>query len=464
MSEASNRAIRGSVRALAGVLIIGVAASLAVLIGATTLPTIERDPVALTVDARHGAERPFVCSGSFAELGADPSRPGVAIPAGTAIVATSGKLSQSSELERAESGGSAPEVERVPAGVSFAAAQSQQVVTDDLRGLVASSCAEPMNEQWLVGGATTVGVSTTVNIGNPAEVPATVQMTVYDENGQVDSAQTSGVLVPAGSERIVSLNGYAPGRELLAVKVDSTGAAVTATLGIGHVSGLQPVAVDTVTRQIAPRTTLVVAGVTNIGNDHHGAGDAGKLDQYPVVVRALSSTGEPGTATIRALLGDGSSEELGSITLSGEAVNEKIVDHWPENANAVVIESTVPIVAGVLAQASGDGAHDYAWFAPTPELSPNTEIAVAVVDNGQLVLANPGPTESRVVLSSFGVADQEYIVPAGASIAVRAPADSRLTSSTPIYAAVRVATSEDIAGYPVLAEPERASEITVFPR
>jgi len=464
MSEATNRALRGGVRALTGVVIIGVATSLAILLGATSLPAIEREPVSVSVDARHGAERSFVCAGAFAELGADSSRPSVAVPHGDAPIATAGRASTASQLERSESGGSAPTVEHVPAGEQFAAAQSQRVVTDALNGLVASACAEPSNEQWLVGGATTVGVSTTVTIGNPSPVPATVELTVFDEKGEIDSSVTSGVLVPAGSQRVVSLNGYAPGRERLAVRVESTGAAVAATLGIGHVSGLLPLAVDTVTRQLSPATTLVVPGVSSTGDEQHGPGDAGELDRYPVIVRALSTTGKSGSGTVRALLSDGTNEDLGTITLTGGAVTEMQLDHWPDGANAVVIDADVPIVGGVLAQASSGDDHDYAWFAPAPELSAQAEHAAAVVDGGQLVLANPGADVAEVRVTSSGRPEQSYTVPPGASIAGLAPSDARLSSSVPIYAAVRLEAGATIAGYPVLAEAPRADEWTVYPR
>src|SRR5690606_38739498 len=143
--------------------------------------------------------------GSFAVLGADPARPGVAVPTGVASLTFAGAASSQTELTREEAGGSSPAVLTVPATESFAAAQTQAVVTETLRGLTAAACTEPTNEQWLIGGATMLGVSTTLSLGNPFDVPATVQLTVYDENGPVDSAQTSGVLVPPGSERTISL-------------------------------------------------------------------------------------------------------------------------------------------------------------------------------------------------------------------------------------------------------------------
>lgn len=466
MNRTANRALRGGLRALTGILIVGVAATVAVLLGATPLPGLVRPPVAVKVDTMQGGERAFVCAGSFAELGADEKHPGVAVPSGTAAVTVSGADdAQRGELDRERAGGSAPAVLRVPAGQSFAAAQAQPVQTTALRGLTAQSCAEPANEQWLVGGSTAVGSSTTVNLGNPSEKSATVQLTVFDEKGQVDSAQTSGVLVPAGAERIVSLNGYAPGRERLAVQVVSTGAAVTASLGVGQVTGLRSFAVDTVTRQLTADTRLVVPGVANLSDgssNHHG--ESGGDDEFPLLVRALSTTGAPTTATVRAMLGDGTVKDLGEIELAGGAVGELSVKRWPAGANAVVIDASEPIVGGVLGSVAGDRSHDNAWFAPAPQLQAGIDTPVAVVAGGRLVLANPGTEEAKATVSGAGTTTQSYRVPAGAAIVVSAPAESVLTSDAPIHAGVRVAQGGDIAGYPVLAENVRGESLTVYPR
>jgi len=464
MSESTNRALRGGARALTGIVVIAVAATLAVVLGAATLPTVDRDPVAITVDATHGAERSFVCAGAFAELGADSSRPSVSVPRGSTEVVTAGSEARSTDLTREESGGSDPSALWVKPNEPFAAAQSQEVVTDSLNGLAASACTEPSNEQWLVGGATSLGVSTVVVLSNPARVPATAQITVFDDDGAVDAAVTSGVLVPAGSQRVVSLNGYTPGLDRLVVRVESTGAAVTAVLGIGHVAGLLPFAVDTVTRQLAPQTHLVVPGVTSFGGAATGPNDAEDLNRAPVIVRVLSPSGTAGTAHIRALSSDGGTTDLGSIEVSAGGVSDLIVKEWPENAHALSIDSDVPVVAGALAQVTNGDAHDYAWFAPAPEIPTDDEVTVAVVDGAQLVFANRGTDPAEVTVTGGDSKRDTVTVPAGASLAISAPSDSRIVSTRPIHAAVRLEASSAIAGYPVLTESARAKTWTVYTR
>ena len=457
--------LRGSARATVGALVIGAGAAIAVLLSTWPLPVIERAPIAVAVDTLNGAQQSLVCPGSFAELGADPTRPGTAIPSGSATVVSTGTIIASSELLRAEAGGSMPAVLRAAAGDEAAAAQLQVVSSQTLRGLSAASCAEVAHEQWIVGGSTALGTSTTLSLGNPSDVPATVQIRLFDDNGEIAQG-TTGVLVPAKSERTVSLNGYAPGRERIVVQVTSTGAAITASLGVGQVISLSPFAADTVTRQLAPSTLQVIPGVANISDHEHGGpGDAGDLDPFPVVVRMLAPGGETGSARLRAVTKDGTSIDLGRAQFAGGKVIDFPIQHWPTEADGLIIESSAPIVSGVQGSSDDGVNHDYAWFAPAPVIAAKSEFAAALVPGGQLVLVNPGKTEAKVTVTDAANRSQQQTVsvPAGAAMPVAATPSSMIESDAPIAAGVRV-TAGGLAGYPVLVPLQRSGELTVFTR
>lgn len=466
MSEQSKRLLRGGARAATGVVIIGLSVGAAAVLGSdlVPIPSVERGVVSVTADANQNATFSLVCTGAFAELGADPSQPTASIPGGTSNVVVTGAPLEQLELSRELPAGSAPLAIEGSAGDKLAAAELQQVRTSTLQGTTASSCAEPAHEQWLVGGGTTLGQSSTLVIGNPAQVPATVQVSVFDHEGQIDSSRTTGVLVPAASQRIVSLNGYAPDRESIAVRIESTGAAVTAALGLSQTVDIRSFSVDSVTRQLAPANTLVIPGVTNFSSDEHATdGAAPNSDPFPVKVRVLSVK-EAGTASVRAVMRDGSSQSLGEIEFEEGAVIDLAVNSWPEAAQAVVIDSNVPIVGGVLGSADVPPLHDNAWFAPAPTLPSDTEIAAAVVLGGQLVLVNNGSGDATVTVDVEGAKQQQVNVPAGAAVPVDAGGQVWLTSSAPISAGVRVASGANLASYPVLAPIERRAAITVYPR
>lgn len=465
MSDRS-RVLRGGARAATGLVVVGVCAAAVLLLGQTELPAVERAPIAVTVDSTQNTVRSLVCAGPFAELGADPSRPGTAVPTGAPAVAVSGAPTEVVSLTRPEGGEAAPAVLEAPVEEPLAAAQIQAVSTETLSGAAGSACGEPLNEQWLLGGSTALGVSTTLSLGNPGSVPATVQISVYDESGPVDAVQTAGVLVAAGTMQTVSLNGYAPERERLAVRVISTGAPVTASLGVGQTSGISPFAVSSVTRQIDPETTLVIPGVANRSDHGHGPSDSGEGDDFPVAVRVLAPSGDEGSAHVRAVDATGRSTDLGDIALAEASVGELIVPHWPEDAQAVIVDADVPVIAAALGSATVAEGHDYEWFAPAPVVAADVPAAVPVVDGGELVVVNPGEVEAELVVEQAdgGGTARKQKLPAGSAAVVRAPADALLTSSVPVHAGVRYVSGGLIAGYPILAPDPREGVLTVYTR
>ncbi len=495
MTNEPKRLLRGGARAVTGVVILGASAAVALALGTgfVPLPTITAPVVALDVDTSQNAQVSLVCTGAFGELGADPSLPTEAITDGTTEVVVAGETSDRQELDRAqtsgEAKGSAPVVVTAPSGTPVAAAELQQVNTTNLFGFAASSCAEPTHDQWLVGGGTTLGQSTTLVLGNPADVPATVQVTLFNADGQIDAARTAGVLVPPASQRIVSLNGYAPGTERLVAHVESTGAAVTAALGISHTIDIRSYAVDTVTRQLAPSTQLVVPAVTNVGAHEHGpTGNIHEQDDFPVVVRVLAPGGAEGSATVRVLTADGVSESVSDIEVAGNAVTDVVIDRWPDDGQAVIIEATVPVVGGVFGSADVAPNHDYSWFAPAPLLSAGQDHAVAIVPGGELVIANPGSTDAEVSLtrqaapakddadggdddgsndaagSSAKPESRVVNVPAGSAVSVATNGQFMLHSTEPVSAGVRIVSGAYLADYPVLAPLERHTNLTVITR
>ena len=452
------------IRAAVGALVIAVAATAVVLVGSIDVPTIEREPLVLTADTTQNTSRTLVCDGGFAELGADPAHPEVAVPAGAPAVVHAGATPETRELTRLTGGLGLPEVLTLNGDEPLAAAQLQGVATETLRGAVASACAEPLNEQWLIGGSTDLGVTTTLNVGNPGQVPATVQVTAFDEAGQVEAVQTAGVIVAPGAQTIISLNGYAPDRARLAVRVTSTGAPVTAALSVGHRIGLSSFGVSTVDRQAAPDTELVIAGITNAAGDKQGPSDAGVGDPYPVTVRAFAPGGVATTASVRALDGKGHATDLGVIEIAPDAVGELTVATWPRGAAAIEVSSDTPVIASALGSAERGEDHDYEWFTPSPAISAEEVVAVPVVPNGKVFVVHPGEgTVDVTVTDAKGKAKTTELSP-GSVRAVTVPNNATLTASGEVFAGVRYFEGADIAGYPVLPAGQRDGTLTVYTR
>lgn len=458
--------LHGTARASVGLVIAVAAAGVVAMIGTAALPTVEEPPPMVEVDTTQNSVLRLACSGSFSLLGADVDRPEVAVPTGEPTVTVTGQPDEVGELAREEGRAGLPAVFSARADQPLAAAQVQQVSAESGRGVVASACASPVNDQWLLGGDTMLGVATTLSLGNPGDVPATAQITVYDENGKVADREAAAVRVSPRSQVTVPINGYATDRERIAVHVASSGAPVTASLGVTHVIGLDPFAAAGVTRQTEPSKTLVVPGVANIedrGDDptHDGDGDG-----YKVLVRVLAPGSENGEARVSAIDQQGKRTELGTIGMVGGAVAELEVQDWPEEANAVVIDADVPVIGGVLGSANSEQRHDYGWFAPAPELRAGTSAAAAVVRSGRLILTNVGEVDAEVEIAEFGsdAKPRQKTVPAGAAVEVQAPQQAVITSSEPIHAGVRVQGEGDLDGYPILSESQREGALKVYVR
>lgn len=470
MSEQSKRVVRGGVRAAIGVCIIGASVVTATLLGTgvVQLPSIDRGVVAVPIDTSQNARIALVCPGAFAELGADPTLPTAAVPSGESVLGSVGTRGEPRELAREFTQGSPPRVFEASAGDAVFAVESQQVATATLQGRTATSCVTPAHEQWLVGGGTTLGQSTTVVLGNPSQVPATVQLSFYDAEGQIEHSQATGVLVPAQSQRILPVNGFVPGRESIVVRVESSGAAVAAALSVSQTVDIRSYAVDTATRQLAPNTQLVFAGPTHMLHSQPGVelGTDGESDDFPVRLRLLAPNGEEGSATVWALFAEGEMQRLGSVELADRRVVEFTVERWDPNIAALLVESSTPLVGGVLASADRAPEHDYAWLAPAPELPVGEDVAVAVAPHGELVLVNPGTTAATVELRSDESRTQAQTIElaAGAATTVAAGEAVWLRSSATISAGVRIVAGAQIAAYPILPQPPRSAELTVYTR
>ncbi|GAA2823808.1 hypothetical protein FB468_1793 [Leucobacter komagatae] len=462
----SEKFVRGGARALTGLAITGAAAVGVLLLGTVTLPTVERAPHAVSVSTTQAGERNIVCAGAFAELGSDPSRPDVAVPVGEAGVLVSGD-GELRTLAGGGEGGANASGARVLTGeaeASIAAVQSQKLSSPSLSGTVASTCVEPVNEQWLVGGGSTLGLSTTLSLGNASEVPATVQITVFDEAGEIDAVQTSGVIVAPNAEQIVSLNGYAPNRERLAVRVTSTGAPVAASLGVARVDGIVPVGASVVTRQLQPATTQVIPGVTNEDAHDHEAipTDTGPADRFPVLVNAIAPGETAGKASVFAIDAKGTRTALGELELEPRVVGSLAVEAWPHDATAVVVESEVPVFAAAEGAANSGETHDFQWFAPAPEIADGVATAAPIAQGGTLIVANTGAEAAEVTVE--GGTAQTVSVPAGAAVAIPGDGKRTITSTKPVHAGVRMLGSGSLAGYPVMPRAEHTGELTVYTR
>lgn len=464
----SRKAFLVGARAATGA--VGVAVAVGLIAAATflPLPTARLEPESASVTPAPAAGQ-VICPGAVLRLGDESGANATdATAIGTASSvrgATTGDV-ESRPLASTDAGGGlgAPVVLSVPstpeAGV--VGAQSQSVDTSDYRGFAAAECSAPSSDAWLVGGSTAVGRTTLLTIANPGAVSATVTIEVFGEKGLVDAPGTNGIVVAAGSQRVLSLAGFAPSLESLAVHVTSRGGPVTANLQQSIVRGIDPGGVDIVGATGSPAVQQVIPGVI-IGNSIEVQGMLG-LEGYAdldSVLRLLAPGEAPAAVTVRITPATPEAEVSSfSLTLDPGVVTDVPLDEFDDGHYSVEIEADVPVVAAARTSAvSGDDV-DLAWFTVAEPLTGDALLAIASGPAATLSLSNT--TSSSISATLDGVT---VTVGAGTAVSVEVD-DARthlLAGGTGLVASIGYADGGKLGSYAVSASAAEEPPVTVYP-
>ena len=389
-------------RVVTGVVGLAVAA---VVIGAASLlpiPTLRSQPASVVVTPVPTAQQ-VVCAGAVLRL-SDETGQGATIPSAVGGGPALDYDASDGEVEAiplgtsdAGTGGTfdAPLLISTPPGspetrVLVSGAQSETVDVGDFVGLASSGCAPVSADSWFPSGSTVVGRTTLLTLSNPTEVPATVDIEIFDDAGPVSAPGSSGIIVPPNGQRVLSVAGFAPDLDAPVVHVTSTGGQVVANLQQSIVRGLDAGGLDIVAPAVAPATDIVVPGlvIQNVGGVQQLVSrGADYLDVSPVirlfapgegtVTATLAVFAEDGAATGTALDFDFDAGRAIDVPLDGfEAPLQ-------DGAYTVRVTTSMPAVASVRATAAGTadaGAlapNDFAWFASAPVLSERAQVTIA---------------------------------------------------------------------------------------
>ena len=471
------------------------------------------------------APQSLVCPGPAVAVGADPTDAAALTATGTPS-RTSGTVggtkAKGSSLGRGSvKGGAAPRVLTAPAASSagaLAAAQVEQVTTGDASGLVAASCTVPQSDVWLAAGATTTGRTSVLTLANPFAVAAQVGVRVWSENGPVDTASFSDLVVPAKGRKAVSLAGVAPSAGGTVIRVTSTGGRVGVALEQRTVRGLESGGLDMTGPTAEPALEQVVPGVRVAGAAAVAA--AQRADDYAdlqTVVRVLAPGSEATEVSITATPDGGGQPVTVGRRVAGGVVTDFPVTGLADGTYTVRVAAKRPVVTGVRTAVVGDASAsttpddstsgsgtgsgagagaaggtdaglvggdgpadtssdapsgaagtgatstargiDFAWFAAAPVLSETAAVAVVDAPSPMLTLASTG--EKRTVRLS-GATRASVQVPAKGSIAV--PVQRGLIvlrNAEGVRAGVSYAGADALAGYPVAAADQQAVPVRI---
>ena len=293
------------------------------------------------------------------------------------------------------------------------AVQMERIADGDIEGWAALTCAQPSFDQWLVGGATTLGSSARLVLSNPSAAPTEVTVTIYGPLG----AQVDQLLVPVAPGGAVQrlVEGVAAEVSAMVVRVEATGPGVVAALQDSRLEGFQPAGTAWVGAS-APATDMAiplvnadaqpVGGVDAAGDQGAGAATQTATPADP----ASSALDVPATAvTVRLMAPDGATVDLSLVSSQGIeswSVGHPIalepgvvtdVDVPTDALGAIEVRSDAPVVAAartVVARApqeglTGDIAYDHTWVPAMDVRTSTTLTAVVPSDGARLAVYSP---------------------------------------------------------------------------
>ncbi len=452
---------RASLALVAAAAAAALAAGVLLVPGPSIAPIVPA--VAVTPDR---SDQSLVCAGGALGLtrGADPQ---------VTVVANASRLSSGAGLvERVltatdvlEGGATIVTLPREAPGEALAASESVLAGTAEVSGLAASECVTPARTAWLVGGATTVGRATWIVLSNADDVDAAVDVRLWGNAGPIDAPGTSGLIVAAGTQRVVPLAGLAVDQPSPVVQITSTGGSVAATLQTSIVRGLTPSGLSIVTPIGATAERHVIPALPVIAGElalERSTADGG-VDGLPAL-RMLAPGDEPAQVTVTLVPAPGGTGLVTETTLEPGIVLDLPFTELADGEYGVVIDSTQPIVVAGRTSTAGVDAADVEWFTPSPAIAADVDVLVAVAP-----LA-PGQSALLHLLAPAGGAEVTIdglpvTVPAGGVIAVPSAANAgvRIQSTAVVHASVTYRGDGLLAGTRVVPPPSAAGALTVFP-
>ncbi len=291
------------------------------------------------------------------------------------------------------------------------AVQTERIGDGDIEGWTALTCTQPSFDQWLVGGATTLGSSARLVLLNPSTAPTEVTVTIYGPLG----AQADQLLVPVAAGDAVQrlIEGVATELSSIVVRVEATGPGVVAALQDSRLAGFQPAGTAWVGAS-APGTDMAIPLVnadagTAAGTDTTGADTASPVLDLPATAVSVRLMAPDGASVDLSLVSSqgGESWSVGQpIALEPGVVTD--VEVPTDALGAVEVRSDAPVLAAartVVSRAPREGlaadvAYDHTWVPAIDVRASTTLSAVVPSDGARLAVYSPDAKRVEVLNDS----------------------------------------------------------------
>lgn len=284
----------------------------------------------------------------------------------------------------------------------LSASQIQLVKTDSANGLVGATCQPAANEQWLVGAETLVGREAILILQNSTNLEATANLEIFTDSGKLASSGLAGLVVAANDFTVVPLASLAPKAKTLAIRVTSSGGAITAWVQQKTTRGLSNGGIDLISAQPAASTQLAIPGLFIRGSklaEKLVAENGDYADLIPSL--HIFVPGET-AANFTAQVISSTPGAFGTVvkqTVPGQHSNRFELSGLTDGDYAVVIDSDQPIQAEVVfSRVAASRTPDFAYLSPSPAISIERSIVAPANALTRLSIVNPADEPANVTV------------------------------------------------------------------
>lgn len=297
--------------------------------------------------------------------------------------------------------------------------RSYRASDGDLKGLAASRCQSPANDQWLVGASTEVGRTALLVLSNPSVNSSSVDLELLSSKGRVEAGNTRDLVLAPGESRTIVLGGLVPDDPAVSVRVSATGAPVTAVVQQSVLRGLTAGGVDYIEPSGRAGQTQVVPGVAI--QDRKDTGDVSSQEGYADATPELEVAvpgGQNAGLKVRAYGGSGEAilPDNGVHTAAGGGTARIPLDSLPAGDYTIVVEADQPIAAGARVVRGADKGKpvDVAWSAAAGRLGNQHLVVVPEHGNARLSFGSIGGDSAvslRPVAADGSIGDERMVEP-----------------------------------------------------
>lgn len=290
---------------------------------------------------------------------------------------------------------------------SLISAQRTTLNSDgDLAGFSSAPCMSPSHDQWLVGASTAVENTSILTISNPSTSAATVSVRAYGSTDQEPNVGTLDHLVIGPGERYSTLLGaVSPDDPALALRVQSQGGAINASIQQSALRGLTPAGIDYVTSGARASTQAMIPFVwvqPTADSTSLGTGTNGQQSASQLMISVPGSTDAKVTAIATDSKGKSHEIPLQNPLKAGRTTAVSLAE-LPEGSYSVRLTADRSIMAGArsVRGKSANAAHDAA-FTPTAQRLNQRQLVTLPAGGKPYVLFSTDDDAASVSLRTLG--------------------------------------------------------------